>query len=95
MILDLIGGVAVLAYMVFLLVGIYRDKQATTLRHMDRAVAAFMLSALAAFIAAATALMRVGERGWLPLGLALFFLFGAVVVVSLAVKRADRMEASL
>jgi peptidoglycan/LPS O-acetylase OafA/YrhL len=91
-ILDLIGGTAVIAYMVYLLIGIRRDKRATSLPDMDRAIAAFMLAALAAFISAATALMRVDEHGWGPVGFAGFFLVGSVVIVCLAVGRADRME---
>ncbi len=91
MILDLINAAAGIAYIVALTVGLYRSRRGA-LRDADHAIAAFMLAALAALISAVAALMRVDVHGWVPVGLAGFFLAGAVLVVFLAVGRADRME---
>lgn len=92
MILDLIGGVAVLGYIVANLVGLAFDRQGATLHDVNLAVRSFMVAALAAFVAAITALMRVDANGWVPLWFAGFFLTGAVVAVTKTVARADRME---
>jgi hypothetical protein len=91
-IFDLINAVAGLVYIAAFTVGLYFGRRTAPRHHVARVVAAFLVAMVAAFADAAAALLRVDERGWVPVGFAGFFLAGSVVVICLAVGRADRME---
>jgi hypothetical protein len=93
-ILDLITSAAGLAYLALLALGLYRSRRTASLADMDRAIAAFMLAALAQFVSAGIALVQVDRYGWPVVGLQTVLLAGIGVVIHLTVKRADRMEAA-
>jgi hypothetical protein len=91
-ILDLIGATSGLAYMALIALGLHRSRRTSPLPDIERAIALFMLAALAQLVSAAVALMRVDKYGWAPVGIQVFLLAACVVAIHLTVKRADRME---
>jgi hypothetical protein len=93
-ILNLINAAAGIAYLALLALGLYRSRRTASLADMDRAIAYFMLAALAQFVSAGIALVQVDRYGWPLVGVQVALLAGIVVLIHLTVKSADRMEAA-
>lgn len=73
---------------------LYLSRKGARLRQFEWAVYLFMLAALMQFISAFCDLILVDVEGLAQLGASVLGLIGAVVLITLTVHRADRMEAA-